>query len=414
MERDPRISAEVERLLPDLAFAIRNRYVSFSQLALADWGRCDAKSAGLRDAYAAVYPLLLEEFQASHGTIEDHFSDSLTRSYAARTSPGQPEPTDGRAVRRVPERAQKPDYHILYDLTMIPAQGDLLTRIEMMSGDASRLLSGQQLINCLDQIYSKTTDLLAVFGWFVRKHHLVQDTSVKTDTDGQDGRDVGQAEGTSLDRSDPSIQAPRAALASPSAAAVGQRTVAGEPGQSQASPAALQSLNATLAIIIRDLDVIEFKYLTTDARRNFFVGTIAMTSAILALVGAGVIASQWVTVLASPGPAFPLVITLGAIGAMLSVVQRMGANSLAVRYDLGSRYNRMLGSLRPLIGAFAGLLVWMLVQANLLANATKTNYFLGVLALAVGVSERSIGDVVSASGVLARVAPNRTKLASEP
>jgi len=356
----------------------------------------------------------LEEFQASHGTIDDRFSDSLTRCCAARTSPASPEPTGGRSPRKIAERAQKPDYHILYDLTMIPAQGDLLTRIEMMSADACRLLSGQQLINCLDQIYSKTADLLAVLGSFVRQHRLVQDTSVKTDTDGQDGRDAGQAKGTSLDRPGPPVQATRAALASTSAAAVGQPAVAGEPGPVQTSPAALQSLNATLAIIARDLDVIEFKYLTTHARTNFFIGTIAMTFLILAIVGAGVIASQWVTVLASPGPAFPLVIILGAVGAMLSVVQRMGANSLTVRYDLGSGYNRTLGSLRPLIGAFAGLLVWMLVQANLLANATKTIYFLGVLALALGVSERSIGDVVAASGVLARVAPDKTKVSAAP
>jgi hypothetical protein len=124
-------------------------------------------------------------------------------------------------------------------------------------------------------------------------------------------------------------------------------------------------------------------------------------------VAVGAVLAGRVEIIAELGRSFALALVFGAAGALISVVQRMSSNSLNVRYDLGAAYTRLLGGFRPVLGAFAGVLVWLLVQAKIIANPTGSDFFLAAIAFALGIAERSLGDVVTESGILARLTPGK-------
>jgi len=226
--------------------------------------------------------------------------------------------------------------HLLYDLSEAHFGGDLLTRIEMMSADASRLLAGQKLQDCLDQLFSTTGDLLGL---------LVSFPSV----------------------GDPPTPPP-----------------------------------AQLAIILR---VIQQKYLITTARLTYFGGTLAGT-AVTAVLAVLVLLVQtfFNRVLKVPfdlGLSFYLGWLFGTAGATLSVVQRVSGGGLDLRYDVGNGYTFMLGLLRPWIGAFGGLLLWVLVQGGVILKPDISPYYLAALAFGFGIAERTLGDVASKTGIAA-------------
>ena len=355
--------------LPDLEKAIEDGYISFSQFVQADWGRSMEGPAGA--AYRRLFSEVLGIFQTSHGIIEDRFSAAEIRCYAARTSPLRRDPS--RKVQP-PERTRQPDFHFVYDLGSISIGGELLTRVEMMASDATTVLKGRKLREFLDQLFSKTTDVLGLL-----LHAAVPDSKAI---------DVQPGPAT-------------AAGATP-------------PGDLQASFAAANglatstSLAERLAIIAHDLDIIELKYLITDARLKHFAGAAMSMSLIGIAVIVGALLSLEINVFAELGRSFALVLIFGAAGAFLSVVQRMSGNTLDVRYDLGATYTRLLGAFRPLIGAFAGVLVWLLVQAKILANPTTSDFFLAAIAFALGIAERSLGDVVTESGIMAKLTPGKS------
>jgi hypothetical protein len=352
--------------LPDLEKAIEDGYISFSQFVQADWGRSmDGPAA---PAYRRLFPDVLGIFQASHGIIEDRFSASEIKCYAARTSPVKGDPS--RKVQP-PERAHQPDFHFVYDLGSTPIGGELLTRIEMMASDATTVLKGRRLREFLDQLYSKTTDVLGLI-----LHAAAPDSKV-IDVQPGSARTAGAA--------------PPGDLKASAAAANGLATST--------------SLADRLAIIAHDIDIIELKYLITAARLKHFAGAVMSMSLIGVAVIVGALMSLEIKAFAELGRGFALVLIFGAAGALLSVVQRMSSNTLDVRYDLGAAYTRLLGGFRPLIGAFAGVLAWLLVQARILANPTTSDFFLAAIAFALGVAERSLGDVVTESGIMAKLTP---------
>lgn len=355
-------------LLPELDQAINSEFVSYSQLVRAKWGMEDPlptedppPSKALQAANWTLYPSVLKVFQASHGTIIDDYCHKVIRSGVARTSPhdkGDPTHVPDRARQRTPERARKHDFHFVYDLSTVPIGDDLLSRIDMLAADASRLLNGQRLINCLDQLYSKATDLLGIVEEEINrranggKHTPLSAIGPSRDLEGSNKHKVG--------------------------------------------------------LIEQDLNVIEKNYLLTQARLDYFRGAVACAFAVvlLVLLGYGVAKFDWLV------PGLALVLVLGTLGAFLSVVQRLGNDSLNVRYDLGRGYTIFLGFTRPLIGAFVGLLLWILVEAKIVANPTGSIFFLGALALAFGVAERTVGDIVTQTGVLGRLPTGSSREAS--
>ena len=393
-------------ILPDLERAIEVGYVSFSQLVEADWGRNGHGPAA--SAYTRLYRDALTTFEHTHGIIHDRFPAPRIKCYAARTSPvkihaeprAKPSAAAPHLQRRLtlPPRARQPNFHFVYDLGSVPIGGELLTRIEMMASDATRLLRGRQLGEFLDLLYSMTTDVLGIIV------HAAE----------HQARAAARADQPPAPAAAPTTSggASNATPGGPAATPTTETPVrpfnAAEPF---AVPAAsndqgfFAQLTDRLAIIAHDLDIIELKYLITDARLKHFTGAVMSTAAIGIAVVLGSVVATKVDTLAELGRSFALVVIFGAAGALVSVVQRMSSGSLSVRYDLGTAYTRLLGAFRPLIGAFAGILVWLLVQAKVIANPTASDFFLAAIAFALGLAERSLGDVVTESGILAKLTP---------
>jgi hypothetical protein len=358
-----------EQTIPDLEKAVERGYASFSQLVDADWRREGHGRAA--SAYRQLFAGVRDAFESTHGTIEDDYSLRDLRCYVARTSAAPR--AAGAKGKTIPKRARQSDFHFVYDLARIPVGGDILTRIEMLASDATRLLRREKLIGCLDQLYSKTTDALGVINRVV--DHRAQVRKAAT----------------------------AAAAAAPAA-----------PGAPPPAPAEdpTTAMQEQLDMIRHDLSVIELKYMITDARLKYFQGAVLSTLLICAVVFSATLASPVVDTFKELGRSFALAVVFGTFGALVSVVQRMNSDSLDVRYDLGISYTVLLGALRPLIGAFAGVLVWLLVNAQILTNTTKSDFFLAAIAFTLGIAERSLGDVVTQSGILNRLAPAKAETAA--
>jgi hypothetical protein len=97
----------------------------------------------------------------------------------------------------------------------------------------------------------------------------------------------------------------------------------------------------------------------------------------------------------------------GAIGAFVSVLQRMATEKFTVHYDLGKRTVYMLGSYRPVLGAVFGVFTYFVLASNLLGtkppDAKHALYYYGSLAFVSGFSERFTRVLVK--GVEAHGAP---------
>ncbi|SMD27559.1 hypothetical protein [Kibdelosporangium aridum] len=132
-----------------------------------------------------------------------------------------------------------------------------------------------------------------------------------------------------------------------------------------------------------------------QARFNYFqgalVGTIA-TAALIVLVG--VASTQfWPGLLNTPG----LVVAslFGALGAVVSIFQRMSKGTLILDFNTSIRHLRALGGFRPLVGAVFGAVAQFALTAGTI-NAT-----LGLFALAgfgAGFSERFATDMIERAG----------------
>ena len=87
----------------------------------------------------------------------------------------------------------------------------------------------------------------------------------------------------------------------------------------------------------------------------------------------------------------------GAIGALVSVMVRMGTGNFRADYEVGRDKLLVLGFVRPAIGAIFGLAVYFALRGNLLQLAPQANasegdggnfYFYAFLAFLAGFSER--------------------------
>jgi hypothetical protein len=109
----------------------------------------------------------------------------------------------------------------------------------------------------------------------------------------------------------------------------------------------------------------------------------------------------------------------GAIGAVVSVVQRINSGSFELDYDVGGPYIFFLGGLRPLIGgafavavsfAFDGGLLHAPVAAT--ENADQRRLALLVISFLAGFSERFAQDTLTAALPEAKSTPAPTPAAS--
>jgi hypothetical protein len=94
----------------------------------------------------------------------------------------------------------------------------------------------------------------------------------------------------------------------------------------------------------------------------------------------------------------------GALGAIVSVMSRIGSGRFRLRYDIGRRYPIFLGSMRPVIGVVFALAFYFAVTSSLLdlfklpTDENRRFYFLLVIAFLAGFSERWARDTLLAFG----------------
>lgn len=92
----------------------------------------------------------------------------------------------------------------------------------------------------------------------------------------------------------------------------------------------------------------------------------------------------------------------GGCGGLLSVMSRMSAGKLALNHESGKGIIRLLGGMRPLIGAVFGVALYVLLEGGLLslapANGSDPVYFYAGVAFVAGFSERFAQDAVAGVG----------------
>jgi len=113
-------------------------------------------------------------------------------------------------------------------------------------------------------------------------------------------------------------------------------------------------------------------------------------------------------------------LTAGTIGALVSVMARIGSGQFRLDYDVGRRYPIFLGALRPVIGGIFGLALYFAVTSSLLdlfklpTDANQRFYFLLVIAFLAGFSERWARDtLLSFGGASTAPAPQKTAEATK-
>src|SRR5581483_575572 len=113
----------------------------------------------------------------------------------------------------------------------------------------------------------------------------------------------------------------------------------------------------------------------------------AMVMAAVAALAALWLTISWATPVAA--------LAAGAVGAVVSVIQRINTGTFELDYDVGSPYAMFLGGLRPLIGGAFGMAITFAFDGGLLhlpvaASSTTHDRRLALLVLAflAGFSER--------------------------
>jgi hypothetical protein len=97
-------------------------------------------------------------------------------------------------------------------------------------------------------------------------------------------------------------------------------------------------------------------------------------------------------------------IAAGALGAVVSVVQRINSGQFNLTYDVGRPYVAFLGGLRPVLGAAFGLVLYFAVTSGLLTvfeipdAGTERLFTFLVIAFLAGFSERWAQDTLTALG----------------
>jgi len=97
-------------------------------------------------------------------------------------------------------------------------------------------------------------------------------------------------------------------------------------------------------------------------------------------------------------------IAAGALGAVVSVIQRINSGAFDLAYDVGRPYVAFLGGLRPVLGAAFGLVLYFAVASGLidifkLPNESPDRFFaFFVIAFLAGFSERWAQDTLTSLG----------------
>ena len=100
----------------------------------------------------------------------------------------------------------------------------------------------------------------------------------------------------------------------------------------------------------------------------------------------------------------PLVGALGAgaVGAWISVIQRMASSSLQLDYSAGSSQLRLLGMVRPVVGAIFGAALYFVIESEVLPLTIRSDgrndlFFFIAVGFIAGFQERWAQDMLTVS-----------------
>jgi hypothetical protein len=125
---------------------------------------------------------------------------------------------------------------------------------------------------------------------------------------------------------------------------------------------------------------------------GMMLGLVALAA--LAVVGSEVYALFGAFELQDPDTQlFFVCYTMGAVGAVVSVMQRMAAGgNFSIDYEVGRPALRRVGSFRPILGAIFAIVLYFSLRGGLIqvhaGDGDRTGFFYGALAFAAGFSER--------------------------
>lgn len=97
-------------------------------------------------------------------------------------------------------------------------------------------------------------------------------------------------------------------------------------------------------------------------------------------------------------------LTAGALGAVVSVMSRIGSGQFRLEYEVGRKFPIFLGILRPAVGGLFGVALYFAVTSSLLdlfklpTDPKDRLYFLLVIAFVAGFSERWARDALLVVG----------------
>ena len=90
--------------------------------------------------------------------------------------------------------------------------------------------------------------------------------------------------------------------------------------------------------------------------------------------------------------------TAGAVGGLVSVMERLTNGKLNLNHEAGKATLRILGAIRPWVGALFGLALFLFISGGVVDVTVPTGeeegYFFAAIAFLAGFSERFAGDVI--------------------
>jgi hypothetical protein len=135
------------------------------------------------------------------------------------------------------------------------------------------------------------------------------------------------------------------------------------------------------------------------ARFVYFQGALAgtvLTVVLIALVG--IAGTQWWSGVINV-PALVGASLFGALGAVVSIFQRMSKGDLVLDFSTSTRQLRYLGGLRPFVGAIFGAVAQFGLINGLLGPSVGTTFgFFALIGFGAGFSERFATDMVERAG----------------
>lgn len=139
------------------------------------------------------------------------------------------------------------------------------------------------------------------------------------------------------------------------------------------------------------------------AQVEYFLGMLG--GLLVLLVGAAILGVVLPVIEGLDVPLPPLLVSLfsGGCGGVVSVMSRMSGGKLVLNHESGKGIVRLLGGMRPLIGAVFGAALYVLFEGGLLSLAPQGNgsdpvYFYAGVAFLAGFSERFAEDAIASVG----------------